>query len=358
MVSDPSDDEKRKELAFACPIPPNDRSRILLGHGGGGKLTQSLIDTIFTPAFANPFLDARHDGAVLELGGHRVAFTTDSYVVQPLFFPGGDIGKLAVYGTVNDLAMCAARPLFLSLGLVLEEGLPIETLRKITCSMQVAAAEAGVQIVTGDTKVVDKGKGDEVFICTSGIGLLEHDVVVAPDRIAPGDAVVLSGDVGRHGMAIMASREGLEFESVIESDSRPLAGLVIDLLDAGVTIHCMRDLTRGGLATALIEIATTADRHIEIDETKVAVCEGVRGVCEILGFDPLYVANEGRFIAFVPSSNANRAVEIMRARPGGDGAAVTVRVMEEDRGLVTMTTAIGGTVILDMLSGDQLPRIC
>jgi hydrogenase expression/formation protein HypE len=358
MVSKSSDDENRQDPAFACPIPQIDGSRILLGHGGGGKLTQMLIDTIFAPAFANPFLDARHDGAVVELGGRRVAFTTDAYVVRPLFFPGGDIGRLAVYGTVNDLAMCGARPLFMSLGLVLEEGLPIDTLRRLTHSMQAASTEAGVQIVTGDTKVVDKGKGDEVFVCTSGIGLVEHDVVVAPDQILPGDAVVLSGDVGRHGIAVMASREGLEFETPIESDSMPLAALVLDLLDAGMALRCMRDLTRGGLATALIEIATTAHRHIEIDETKIAVSGGVRGACEILGFDPLYVANEGRFVAFVRSSHADRVVEIMRAHPGGAEAAVIGRVAEQGGALVTMRTAIGGTIVLDAFSGEQLPRIC
>jgi hydrogenase expression/formation protein HypE len=354
VASNSSND--KKELALACPIPhyPN----IVLGHGGGGKLTQSLIDKIFAPVFANPLLDVMHDGAVFEMGTQRLAYTTDSYVVRPLFFPGGDIGSLAVYGTVNDLAMCGARPLFLSAGLVLEEGLPMETLWRVALSMQAAAKETGVQIVTGDTKVVDKGKGDQIFINTSGIGLVEHDAAIAPDRIVPGDVVVLSGDVGRHGMAVMASREGLEFESTIESDSMPLANLVLDLLGAGVTIHCMRDLTRGGLASALIEIATTANRHIEIDETAVTVHDGVRGACEILGLDPLYVANEGRFIAFAHPPDTDRVVAIMRAHPEGSDAGVIGHVMEDNRGLVTMRTAIGGNIILDMFSGEQLPRIC
>jgi len=358
MAPKPPDDKAREELAFTCPIPRSDHPHILLGHGGGGKLTQMLIDKIFAPTFANPFLDARHDGAILDLGGRRVAYTTDSYVVQPLFFPGGDIGKLAVYGTVNDLAMCGARPLFLSAGMVLEEGLPMETLWQITRSMQAAASETGVQIVTGDTKVVDKGKGDQIFINTSGIGLVEHDTVIAPDRIAPGDAIIVSGDIGRHGMAIMASREGLEFESTIESDSMPLADLVLDLLGAGVAIRCLRDLTRGGLASALIEIATAANRDIEIDETAVTVHDGVRGACEILGLDPLYVANEGRFIAFVPLSDADRVVDMMRAHRHGSDAGVIGRVLEDNRGLVTMNTAIGGNILLDMFSGEQLPRIC
>jgi hydrogenase expression/formation protein HypE len=358
MATSDSQRQPPAEFTLACPIPPTDYPNILLGHGGGGKLTHALIEKIFVPAFANKFLDTRHDGAVIEIGERRVAYTTDSYVVQPLFFPGGDIGKLAVYGTVNDLAMCGARPLFLSAGLVLEEGLPMETLWRVVCSMRDAAEAAGVQIVTGDTKVVDRGKGDQVFINTSGVGLIEHNGAIAPDGIRPGDAVILSGDIGRHGMAIMASREGLEFESAIESDCAPLAGLVLDLMGAGLSIHCMRDLTRGGLASALIEIAARAKRRIDIDEGAITVREDVRGACEILGLDPLYVANEGRFIAFVPEAETDRATSIMRAHAEGKGARVVGRVTDENQGIVTMKTAIGGSIILDMFSGEQLPRIC
>jgi hydrogenase expression/formation protein HypE len=353
-----AEDEPRKDFTLSCPIPPSEYSHILLGHGGGGKLTGSLIQKLFVPTFKNPFLDVRHDGAVFDVGGTRIAYTTDSYVVQPIFFPGGDIGSLAVYGTVNDLAMCGARPLYLSCGFVIEEGFAIEDLWRVIRSMQAAADSAGVQIVTGDTKVVDRGKGDQLYINTSGVGIIEHDVVVAPERVCPGDVVILSGDIGRHGIAVMAKREGLEFESTIQSDSTSIVDLALGLLGAGIDVHCMRDLTRGGLAAAMIEIAETSRTRIDLDEPSIPVLEEVRGACEILGLDPIHVANEGRCAVFVAESQAASALELMARAPAGAGSCVIGRVVEGDAGLVTMRTAVGGSIIVDLPSGEQLPRIC
>jgi hydrogenase expression/formation protein HypE len=332
-------------------------ANILLAHGGGGRLTQQLLETIFYPAFTNDALGARHDGALLEVGGARLAFTTDSFVVQPLIFPGGTIGDLAVNGTVNDLAMCGARPLYLSAGFILEEGLPMETLRRIAGDMGEAARRAGVTLVTGDTKVVDKGKGDGVFINTSGIGVVESGRQIGPAAVQAGDAVVISGDVGAHGVAILSVREGLEFEGAIASDTAPLWAPVEGLLRAGVEVHCLRDLTRGGLATALNEIASTRGVTVRIEEGAVPVEETVQGACEMLGLDPLYVANEGRFVAFVPARQAELALETLGRYSVCRGAA-RIGVVEEGRGLVTLRTRIGGNRVLDLLSGEQLPRIC
>ena len=317
-----------------------------------------LIAKMFAPAFANPLLAQRHDGAVIDLNGQRLAFTTDSYVVRPLFFPGGDIGKLAINGTVNDLAMCGARPLYLSASFIIEEGLSMETLWRVVQSMKRAAADAGIKVVTGDTKVVDKGKGDGLFINTAGIGRVDYDCGISPAAVRPGDAVLLSGDIGRHGMAIMSVREGLQFESSIESDCAPLADLVQSLLEEGIEIHCLRDLTRGGLASALNEIAQCARRQIDIDQNAVPVREEVQGACEILGLDPLYVANEGRFVAFVPASDVDRAIRTMRSRILGAEATQIGVVTAGSPGLVTLKTQIGARRILDLLSGEQLPRIC
>jgi len=334
------------------------RTEITVGHGGGGRLTQELLDRVFRPAFANAALEAQHDGAQLPFPAGRLAFTTDAHVVSPLFFPGGDIGTLAVNGTVNDLCMCGARPLWLSAGFILEEGFAVKTLEQVVASMRAAAQAAGVTIVTGDTKVVERGKGDGLYVTTAGIGVIETPLVVAPTSIRSGDAIILSGDVGRHGMAIMATRAGLSFESEISSDCAPLVAPVQALLEAGITVHCLRDLTRGGLATALVELAEAARLALAIDAAKVPVSELVGGACEILGLDPFYVANEGRFLCLVPEAEAEQARAILsRTAPGGP--AVTIgRVHEGPAGQVTQRSVIGAERIIDRLSGEQLPRIC
>lgn len=346
------------DFSLSCPTLLGDYDNILMAHGGGGRLMHQLLDNVIIPALNNSYLQSRHDASVITLGNGKFAFTTDSYVVQPLFFPGGDIGSLAINGTVNDLAMAGARPLFLSLGLILEEGLPIATLSRIMSSLKTAAATAGVQIVTGDTKVVDRGKGDGIFINTAGIGVIEHDLNIAPANVKPGDVIILSGDIGRHGIAIMAQREGLQFETTVQSDCAPLNGVVQKLIEAGVEIHCLRDLTRGGLASSLVEIAQTAQIGIQIDETAIPVSEGVRGACEILGLDPLYVANEGRFVVFVPAGQEERALPIMRSDPVAGKSSLIGRVTSTNAGLVMMTSSIGTNRVVDMLSGEQLPRIC
>lgn len=346
------------DFGSSCPIPQSHYAEILLAHGGGGRLMHQLIERTIVPVFRNPVLEVRHDSAVLDVDGARLAFTTDGYVVRPLFFPGGDIGSLAVNGTVNDLAMCGARPLYLSAGFVLEEGFPVERLQRILESMKRAADAAGVQIVTGDTKVVDRGKGDGIFITTAGVGRIDHALAIAPTSVRPGDAVLLSGDIGRHGMAIMAVREGLEFETTIESDCAPLAGLVAELISGGIEVHCLRDLTRGGLASALIEIAEAAGVQVHIREAAVPVGEEVRGACEMLGFDPLYVANEGRLVCFAPEADAKRALTILQSHPLGKEASIIGAVTHTAPGLVTLESRIGATRIVDMLSGEQLPRIC
>jgi hydrogenase expression/formation protein HypE len=343
---------------FVCPVPVSQQSHIVLGHGGGGQLTHQLIEQVFLPAFANAPLTARHDGARLDLPGVTLAFSTDSYVVRPMFFRGGDIGTLAVNGTVNDLAMCGARPLYLSAGFILEEGLPLETLRRVVGSMQEAALAAGVLLVTGDTKVVDRGKGDGLYVNTAGIGVIEHGRVIGPSAVAPGDAILVSGDIGRHGMAVMAAREGLEFESEIDSDCAPVADPVLSLLDAGIDVHCLRDLTRGGLATALVEIAEASGLHLAVDERLIAVREDVRGACEILGLDPQYVANEGRFLAILPAEQAEMALAILSAHPVSANAALIGSVSDASAGTVTLRSLLGTRRVLDRLSGEQLPRIC
>lgn len=348
----------KPDFTAACPIPISQYPHVLMAHGGGGKLMHQLLENVFGRAFSNSILDARHDSAQFEIPPGRLAMTTDSYVVRPLFFPGGDIGSVAIHGTVNDLAMSGARPLHLSVAFIIEEGLPMDTLWRVVCSMRDAAQRCGVQIVTGDTKVVDKGKGDGLFINTTGIGVIETQLAITPKSVQPGDAVLVSGDLGRHGMAIMAVREGLEFESTIESDSAPVHEVVLALLKAGVEIHCLRDLTRGGLASALNEIAEAAKVRIAIEEKLVAVQEEVHAACELLGLDPLHVANEGRFVAFMAANDAERATALMRTHEVGAGSAVIGRVGERSSPLVTLKSAIGVSRILDMPSGEQLPRIC
>lgn len=349
--------QTQMEFAPVCPVPINEYPTIQMAHGGGGRMMHKLIEDFFVPAFENPLLGERHDGAVFDIGAARLAFTTDSYVVKPLFFAGGDIGTLAVNGTVNDLAMCGARPLYLSAGFILEEGMETDKLWRIVQSMKKAADDAGVYLVTGDTKVVDKGKGDEIFINTAGVGVIEHELSIHPKAVRAGDAVILSGDIGRHGIAIMAAREGLEFETAIESDCASLSIVVQDLINEGIDIHCMRDLTRGGLASALVEIAEASGKQIVVEESAIDVREDVRGACEILGFDPMYLANEGRFVLFVPESHAERAVEIMNSVEADSTAAIVGNVSDEREG-VLLRSVIGSMRIVDMFSGEQLPRIC
>jgi len=345
-------------LALSCPLPLAGSDRILLGHGSGGKMTAELIARCFLPAFGNEYLDRLDDQAVVAVGEARLAFTTDAYVVTPLFFPGGDIGTLAVNGTVNDLATAGARPLYLGAAFILEEGFPLADLERIVASMRAAAAAAGVLLVTGDTKVVDRGKADGCFITTTGIGLVEHAQQISADRARPGDAVVLSGPIGDHGMAIMAARADLELETPVASDTAALHRLALDVLATGAEIHCLRDPTRGGVATALNELAQRSAVGIVLDEAAIAVREPVRGVCELLGLDPLYVANEGKLLAIVPRTDAPRVVEAMRKHPEGREARVVGVVVEDAAALVILKTTVGGRRIVDMLQGEQLPRIC
>ena len=364
-----------REFELSCPVPLGGHTTVQLAHGGGGRLMRALIEEMFLPAFAGEAessseapalppsgkwegIGVPHDSAVIAPGGGRLAFTTDSFVVSPLFFPGGDIGRLAVYGTVNDLAMAGAKPRFLSAGFILEEGLEIETLRRVVASMREAADEVGVRIVTGDTKVVDRGKADGIFINTAGVGVLRDGVDISPARVVPGDAILVSGDLGRHGIAVMSVREGLEFEGALQSDCASLAALVEALLALGGDVHCLRDLTRGGLAAALCEIAEHAGVGIELEEPAIPVAEAVAGACELLGLDPLYVANEGRMVAFVPDGATEAALDIMRGHPVGREAALIGTVTDRYAGTVELRNAFGGGRIVDLLSGEQMPRIC
>ncbi len=343
--------------AFSCPLPLTEAARVLLGHGSGGRMSADLLHRFFLPRFSNPYLDRLDDQAVVEIAGQRVAFTTDSFVVRPLFFPGGDIGRLAVNGTVNDLAMAGARPLFLSAGFILEEGLPLDDLAAILDSMQAACQEAGVLLVTGDTKVVDKGSGDQCFINTAGIGLLEHPWLLSADQARPGDLVILSGTIGDHGMAVMSRREGLEFETTIESDTAPLNGLVAAMLAASSEIRCLRDPTRGGLASTLNELALVSGIGIEVEEERIPVRPAVHAACELLGLDPLYVANEGKLVAIV-GGEADAVVDRMRRHPLGADACVIGAVTEHHPKMVVMRTRVGGTRVVDLHPGEILPRIC
>jgi hydrogenase expression/formation protein HypE len=345
------------EFNLSCPTPAYAGDVVQLAHGGGGRMTERLLDSVFRPAFDDPLLARRHDGARLRLGG-PLAFTTDSYVVNPLVFPGGDIGALAVNGTVNDLAMCGARPAFMSAGFILEEGLSVTLLISIVASMRSAAMAAGIRMVTGDLKVVDRGKADGLFINTSGIGAIVAPGAIEPQSVCPGDAVILSGDVGRHGISVLAAREGLGFESAITSDCAPLAAPALALFEAGIGVRCMRDLTRGGLAGGLVEIAETAGLSIQISEQAVPVREDVGSACELLGLDPFHIANEGRFVVFVPAGEAGRTIQVLQRHPVSAGATVIGKVATGPGGRVTCRSAIGGIRIIDMLSGEQLPRIC
>jgi hydrogenase expression/formation protein HypE len=343
---------------LSCPLPLSEYKTVLLAHGGGGRLTQQLIQKMILPQFNNELLEPLHDGAILSLGGLRLAFTTDSYVVNPIAFPGGDIGRLAVNGTVNDLAMCGARPLYLSAAFIIEEGFPMEDLWRVVLSMQEAAGKAGVLLVTGDTKVVDRGKGDKIFVNTSGVGRIEPGIDIHPGRARAGDKILLNGPIALHGIAIMSVREGLEFETRIESDTAPLNDLASVLFDADPAIHVLRDPTRGGVASALNEIAEKAGAGIFLAEEAIPIGEEVKGACEILGLDPLYVANEGKLLAFVAPEKAEKVLAAMRNHPLGREAAVIGEVVQSHPGTVVMKTRVGGTRVVDMLSGEQLPRIC
>jgi hydrogenase expression/formation protein HypE len=349
---------ERTIAELRCPMPLKAKDTVLLGHGSGGTLSAELLREVFLPALGNPVLSQLNDQATLDVNGQRIAITTDSFVVNPLFFPGGDIGSLAVYGTINDLAMGGATPLFLSAAFIIEEGFSVKDLRKIVASMQQAAADAGVQIVTGDTKVVEKGKGDGVFINTTGIGLVSHALKLSADQATPGDKVLLSGSIGEHGIAILAQREGLEFETTIKSDSAALHTLVADMLRASTQIRCMRDPTRGGLSSTLNEIAAQSQVGIELEERAIPIREEVAGACELLGLDPLYVANEGKLAAVVAAEDADSVVRATRRHPLGGQAQIIGTVARSNPGLVTMRTVLGTTRIVDMLAGDQLPRIC
>ncbi len=342
----------------ACPLPIMHHDHIVLGHGSGGKLSAQLIESVFLPAFSNPLLDKLDDQAILQINGSRLAFTTDAFVVTPLFFPGGDIGRLAINGTVNDLAMSGARPLYLAATFILEEGLSTEELCRVVHSMSQAARDAGVQLVAGDTKVVNRGKGDKIFISTTGIGLVEKPVNISADRAQVGDKIILSGFIGDHGMAILSQRENLEFEGEIESDCAALHKLVDEMLNISLDVHCLRDPTRGGVATVLNEIAVRSKLGMLVEETSLPVRDSVRGACEILGLDPLYVANEGKLVAIVPSGSADAIVERMRQNPLGVHARIIGEVVGTHPGMVLMKTEIGGTRVLDTLFGEQLPRIC
>lgn len=342
----------------SCPVPIADTDQVLLAHGSGGKLSAQLIEQVLVPAFRNPVLEQLDDQALLPFAGGTLALTTDSYVVTPLFFPGGDIGALAVNGTVNDLAVGGARPLFLSLALILEEGLPLAELQRVVESVRRAAQAAEVQVVTGDTKVVNRGKGDKVFINTTGVGVPLPGVSLASRRVRPGDVILLSGTVGDHGVAILSTREGLAFEGAIRSDTAPLHGLVAAMLEAFPDVHAMRDPTRGGVAATLVEIASRQRLGMEVDERAIPMDEAVRGACEMLGLDPLLVANEGKLIAFVPEEGSEAVLAAMRRHPAGRAAARIGRVTAEHPGLVVLRTPIGGERLLDLPYGEVLPRIC
>lgn len=349
--------DKTPPFALNCPAPTSD-DMIRLAHGGGGRLMQQLLSNIVLPTLNSGALSNQHDAAVFDIGNARCAFTTDSYVVRPRFFPGGDIGSLAVNGTLNDLAMSGARPLWLSISLIIEEGLSKTELQRVLDSMRAAADAAGVTIVTGDTKVVDRGAGDGLYINTSGIGIIEHDVDIHPRRVQAGDAVLVSGDLGRHGIAIMAARESLNFEPAIASDCADLSGLVRALLDAGVRPHCLRDITRGGLAAILNEIAESARCTIEIDELQIPIDEPVMSACELLGLDPLHVACEGRMALFIAQHQVAQTLEILRAHPLGNNASVIGTCTAAKNPEVILRSRVGSTRILDLPAGELLPRIC
>ena len=345
-------------VALQCPVPLEANDRVQLGHGSGGRLSAQLVARHFLPHFENPALAQLGDASIVNVTGGEIAISTDSFVVQPLEFPGGNIGSLAVHGTLNDVAMMGARAVCLTAGFIIEEGLSLDVLDRVIVEMARAAREAGVPIVAGDTKVVERGKADGLYINTTGVGVIDPTFRPSPTRAAPGDVILVSGAIGRHGMAIMAAREGMSFESAITSDSAALFPLVDNLRATGVDVHVLRDPTRGGVASALNEIAVASLVGIEIDEGALPVPGDVRAACEMLGLDPLYVANEGVLVAFVPASGAEQALSALRAHPLGEGAVRIGAVVAAHPRLVALRTALGGTRVVDLLPGDQLPRIC
>ncbi|MDF3299048.1 hydrogenase expression/formation protein HypE [Streptomyces tropicalis] len=343
---------------WTCPAPLRDQPVVVMGHGGGGALSAELIEQVFTPAYGNPVLAGLGDSAVLDLGGARLAFSTDSYVVRPLFFPGGCLGDLAVNGTVNDLAMSGAVPTHLSTAFILEEGVELTVVERIARALGAAAEAAGVLVATGDTKVVETGHGDGVYVTTAGVGLVPDGVDIRPQRARPGDVVIVSGPIGLHGVAIMSVREGLEFGIEIASDTAPLAGLVAAMLAVTPDLHVLRDPTRGGLAASLNEIARASGTGVRLQERAIPVPEAVANACGFLGLDPLFVANEGRLVAFVPRPHAEAVLAAMRAHPQGAGATVVGECVAEHPGMVVVATGLGGTRVVDLPLGEQLPRIC
>ncbi len=343
---------------LACPIPISEYEKILLAHGGGGTLSHQLIQKMFFSQLDNPLLNTGHDGAIFKITGSRMAFSTDSYVVRPIFFPGGDIGELAINGTVNDLAMCGAKPLYLSLSFIIEEGLPMEDLWKIVQSISESAKEAGVEVVTGDTKVVDRGKGDKIFINTSGVGVVYDGINVSPQRIQPGDKIILSGKIAEHGIAILSAREEFDFETDVKSDTAPLNGLVESIINVCPEIHVMRDPTRGGVSSALNEIAESANLGIYIEEDNIPIADPIKAICEILGLDPLYIANEGKLLAIIPENKESIVLKMMQNHQYGKDSRIIGEVTTDNPGKLIMKTSIGSHRIVDMLSGEQLPRIC
>ncbi|MDR3217381.1 MAG: hydrogenase expression/formation protein HypE [Dysgonamonadaceae bacterium] len=345
-------------MEMNCPIPYMDTDCVLLGHGSGGRLSHQLIRDIFYPAFRNPLLEQDHDGCVFPVEAGRLAYSTDSFVVNPVFFPGGNIGDLAINGTVNDLACCGAAPLYLTAGFILEEGLPLTDLQRIVKSMQTAAETAGVKIAAGDTKVVERGKCDKIFINTSGIGIVPEGVNIAPSRVAPGDSVICSGDIGVHGIAILSARESLGFETNLKSDTAALNKMIAQLVQSIREVHVLRDPTRGGVGTTLNEIAASANVAIELNEASLPVPEPVRAASEILGLDPLFIANEGIVLLILPEKYADEALSILRRFPEGANARPIGQVLTTGKALVKLKTIYGNNRIVSMLAGDQLPRIC
>jgi hydrogenase expression/formation protein HypE len=358
-MNESADHEKPNLSSYSCPLPVTGHTTIQMAHGGGGRLTQRLLEQVFWPAFNDPALAMGHDGALLDRSPGRLAFTTDAHVIRPLFFPGGDIGSLAVHGTVNDLLVCGATPWVMSVSFILEEGFEIAALQRIVDSMRRAASAANVRIVTGDTKVVDRGKGDGVFISTSAVGHIHPNADIRPQRAAQGDVVLISGPIASHGIAVLSAREDLGLGDAVKSDSAALCSLVLPALERfGSKLHVLRDPTRGGVASALNEIASASGTHVELVEQNIPIDEPVHGACELLGLDPLYVANEGVLVAIVASDVADELLTMFRSTPLGARSAIIGRVTAGPAGLVTLKSRVGGTRVVDMMTGEQLPRIC